>query len=182
MASEVLLGRVEEIGDVDQIDLNRMAALDTTVLFQPVDTVAVRSGWSGDSGVVEGQNYLDEEVVTAYRQVPSEFDWILVTEMVSTELTQPVSDLNRQAIVITAVFVVLVTFITVSWANWFVSPLRRISGALHRVAEGKAMPSIPRSGAREFRSLAVSIDELVIMLGQRTAASKIGRASCRERV
>ncbi len=168
---EAYLGRMEEIGDVDQIDLNRMAALDTTVLFQPVDTVAVRSGLSGDSGVVEGQNYLDEEVVTAYRQVPSEFDWILVTEMVSTEFAQPVSDLNRQAIVITAVFVVLVTFITVSWANWFVSPLRRISGALHRVAEGKAMASIPRSGAREFRSLAVSIDEMVIMLGQRTAAS-----------
>ena len=168
---EAYLRQMKEIGDVDQIDLNRMAALDTTVLFQPVDTVAVRSGLSGESGVVEGQNYLDEEVVTAYRQVPSEFDWILVTEMVGTELTQPVSDLNRQAIVITAVFVVLVTFLAVSWANWFVSPLRRISRALHRVAEGKAMASIPRSGAREFRSLAVSIDEMVIMLGQRTAAS-----------
>lgn len=169
--SEGYLSQVEEIGDVDAIDLNRMASLDTTVLFQPVDTVAVRSGLSGDSGVVEGQNYLDEEVVTAYRQVPSEFDWILVTESGATELAQPVADLNRQAIVITAVFVVLITFIAVSWANWFVSPLRRISGALHRVAEGNAMVAIPRSGAREFRSLAISIDEMVIMLGRRTAAS-----------
>jgi len=168
---EAYLSRVEEIGDVDPIDLNRMAALETTVVFQPVDSVAVRSGLSGETGIVEGQNYLEEEVVTAYRQVPSEFDWLLVTEIGSTELAQPVSDLNRQAVVMTAVFVVLITFIAVSWANWFVSPLRRISSALQRVAEGKAMASIPRSGAREFRSLAVSIDEMVITLGQRTAAS-----------
>jgi class 3 adenylate cyclase len=168
---EEYLSRVEEIGDVDPIDLNRMAALETTVVFQPVDSVAIRSGLSGETGIVEGQNYLEEEVVTAYRQVPSEFDWLLVTEFGSTELAQPVSDLNRQAIVMTAVFVVLVTFIAVSWANWFVSPLRRISSALQRVVEGKAMASIHRSGAREFRSLAVSIDEMVITLGQRTAAS-----------
>ena len=168
---EAYLSRVEEIGDVEAIDLNRMASLGTTVLFQPVDTVAVRSGLSGDTGVEEGQNYLNDDVVTAYSQVPSEFDWLLVTEISSTEFSQPVSDLNREAVVITAVFVVLITFLAVSWANVFVSPLRRISGALQRVAEGNAMVSIPRSGAREFRSLAVSIDEMVVMLGQRTAAS-----------
>jgi class 3 adenylate cyclase len=162
---------VEEIGDVDDIDLSRMEALDTTVLFQPIDTEAVRSGLSGGEGVVDGTNYLDEEVVTEYRQIGSDFGWLLVTEVGRAELSQPVSDLNRQAIVITAVFVVLITFIAVSWANWFVSPLRRISAGLQRVAEGSATVSIPRSGAREFRSLAASIDEMVVMLGRRTAAS-----------
>jgi class 3 adenylate cyclase len=165
------LARVEEIGEVDDIDLNRMAALDTTVLFQSVDTEAVRSGLSGEDGVVEGENYLDEEVVTAYKPVPSEFDWLLVTEIGAVELSQPVADLNRQAIVMTAVFVVLITFLAVSWANWFVSPLRRISAALHRVAEGNTLVSIPQSGAREFRSLAASIDDMVIMLDRRIAAS-----------
>jgi class 3 adenylate cyclase len=148
-----------------------MEALDTTVLFQPIDTEAVRSGLSGGEGVVDGTNYLDEEVVTEYRQIGSDFGWLLVTEVGRAELSQPVSDLNRQAIVITAVFVVLITFIAVSWANWFVSPLRRISAGLQRVAEGSATVSIPRSGAREFRSLAASIDEMVVMLGRRTAAS-----------
>lgn len=165
------LDRVAEIGDIDDIDLNRMAALNTTVLFQPIDTEAVRSGLSGAEGVVEGDNYLDEEVVTAYRQVPSEFDWLLVTEVGRRELAQPVSDLNRQAVVLTAVFVVLVTFIAVAWADWFVGPLRRISAALQHVAEGGASVSIPQSGAREFRSLAASIDEMVIMLDRRTTAS-----------
>ena len=165
------LSRVEEIGDVDSIDLNRMAALDTTVLFQSVDTEAVRAGLSGEEGVVEGVNYLDEEVVTAYEPLPSEFGWLLVTEVGRAELLQPVSDLNRQAVVITAIFVVLITFLAVSWANWFVSPLRRISAALHRVAEGSSLVSVPQSGAREFRRLAVSIDDMVTMLDRRTAAS-----------
>jgi class 3 adenylate cyclase len=163
--------RVEEIGDVDDVDLSRMRAFDTTVLFQPVDTEAVRSGLSGGEGLVDGTNYLGEEVVTEYRQIGSDFGWLLVTEVGRAELSQPVSDLNRQAVVITAVFVVLITFIAVGWANWFVSPLRRISAGLQRVADGSPTVSIPRSGAREFRSLAASIDEMVVMLGRRTAAS-----------
>lgn len=163
--------RVKEIGDVDDVDLNRMAALDTTVLFQSIDTEAVRSGLSGAEGVVDGTNYLEEEVVTAYRQVDSNFGWLLVAEATRAELSQPVSELNRQGIVITAVFVVLITFIAVSWANWFVSPLRRISAGLQRVAEGSTLVSIPQSGAREFRSLAASIDEMIVLLASRTAAS-----------
>lgn len=168
---DAYLVRVQEIGEVDDIDLNRMAALDTTVLFQSVDTEAVRSGLSGEDGVVEGENYLGEEVVTAYQPLPSEFGWLLVTEVGAVELAQPAADLQRQAIVITAVFVVLVTFLAVTWANWFVSPLRRISAALHRVAEGTTLVSIPQSGAREFRSLAASIDDMVIMLDRRIDAS-----------
>jgi class 3 adenylate cyclase len=148
-----------------------MEALDTTVLFQTVDTEAVRSGLSGEEGVVDGTNYLGAEVVTAFRQIGSDFGWLLVTEVGRAELSQPVSDLNRKAIVMTAVFVVLITFISVSWANWFVSPLRRISAGLQRLADGSATVSIPQSGAREFRSLAASIDEMVVMLGRRTAAS-----------
>jgi class 3 adenylate cyclase len=165
------LVRVEEIGDVDDIDLSRMAALDTTVVFQSIDTEAVRSGLSGNEGVVEGTNYLGEEVVTEFRQIGSDFGWLLVTEIERAELSQPVTNLNRQAVVITAVFVVLITFIAVSWANWFVSPLRRISAGLQRVADGSATVSIPQSGAREFRSLSASIDEMIVMLGRRTAAS-----------
>lgn len=165
------LKRVEEIGEVDAIDLNRMAALDTTVLFQSVDTEAVRKGLAGEEGIVEGMNYLDQEVVTAYQPLPSRFDWLLVTEMGRTEIGQPAADLNRQATVTTAVFVVVITFLAVTWANWFVSPLRRISAALQRVAEGSTAVSIPQTGAREFRKLAISIDNMVVMLGSRIAAS-----------
>jgi len=168
---ERYLVEVESEGESEAIDLNRMAALETTVLFQEVDNPAIRSGLAGEEGLVDGTNYLGREVKTAYGQVEGGFGWVVVAEQEREELGQPSSDLTRDALVVTAIFIVVVTFVAVGWANLFVSPLRSVSAALVRVSDGSTFTAIPRRGAREFRQLAASIDDMVVVLAQRTGAA-----------
>jgi class 3 adenylate cyclase len=163
--------QVEATGGTDEVDLNRMRALETSVLFQEVDSPAIRSALAGEEGVVDGSNYLDQEVVTSYRQLPDAFGWVIVSEEEREEFEQPISDFNREATVLAAVFIVLLTFVAVAWSNWFVTPLRAISAGLERVSDGSPFAAIPRRGAREFRALAASIDDMVVVLARRTGAA-----------
>jgi class 3 adenylate cyclase len=167
-APEAYVAQVEAIGNTEQIDLNRMEALNTTVLFQEVDSPAIRSALAGEDDIVEGTNYLDQDVVTAYQQLPDTLGWVVVAEVGRSELTQPAVDLTNEATVVAAVFIVLITFLAVAWSNVFVGPLRSISAALQRVSGGSPFMSVPRRGTREFRQLAASIDDMVIVLAQRT--------------
>jgi class 3 adenylate cyclase len=162
------LERVEEIGDVDEVDLSRMEALDTTVLFQEVDTEAVRDAFDGGSEFVEGTNYLDEEVYSFYSTIESEsFDWVVIAEASRSEIDEPLVAFIRDSLVLTAVFVVIITFAAVAWANSFVRPLQIISAALVRIREGDEDVSVPATGALEFRSLADSLDHMVGELDRR---------------
>ena len=162
------LERVEDLGEVDDVDLSRMDALDTTVLFQEVDTAAVRDALEGNSGIVEDTNYLGQEVYSVY--APAEFGsvgWVLVAEAERSEVDEPLVAFVRDSLVVTAVFVVIITFVAVAWANRFVSPLQIISAALAKIRDGDDDVSVPATGAREFRALANALDHMVGELDRR---------------
>jgi class 3 adenylate cyclase len=139
-----------------------MEALDTTVLFQEADSKAVRAALDGQSGFLTNTSYLGEEVYTAYAPLGSgPFGWVMLVEQSKAEVDEPLLDYLRGTLIITAVFVVALTFLAVAWANSFVNPLRAITAALSRIREGHLETEVPSGGAREFRALSASLNAMV---------------------
>lgn len=167
------LARVDEIAAATAGEQSQMRALNTTVLFQEVDTTAVRSLLQGNSGVVEGTNYLGEEVYSAFQPLDAElFGWSIVVEQERSEVDAPVTEYVRGNVLLTSVIVVALTFFAGAWAAVFVRPLGMMTAALQRIQDGSVDIAIPSSGATEFRALSRDLNAMVADLaGRRQAVS-----------
>ena len=162
---------VDDLGLATAEEQNQMRALGTTVLFQDVDSTAVRAALQGNSGFVSDTSYLGEEVYTAYQPLESEaFDWVILVEQERAEVDAPVSDYVRGNVLLTTVIVVALTFFAVAWASSFVNPLRAISSALQRIKDGSDNTEVPSRGAREFRVLSGHLNAMVENLASRKQA------------
>jgi class 3 adenylate cyclase len=158
---------VEQQSEISELELSaldrrRAVSLGTTALLQEIDGPAVDAALAGDEGRIESTNYLGDEVYTAYQPLDiPDVDWVLVAEQERSEVDEPITDLTRDAFVLTAVFVVGLTFLIVIWANVFVSPLRRISNVIERIRRDELDTPVPSGGAREFGELASSFNQMV---------------------
>lgn len=168
---EAYLLQVEEAGGVSAENLRRMEELGTTVVFQPVDNDSVRSGFDGESGVVETTNYLGEVVFSAHSPIaPGVFDWVLLVEQEVDEANQAFSDYLQSILTITVVFVVALTFAAVWWAGRLVAPLRSMAAALRSTRKDEVITPAPVMGVTEFRQLAGDLNEMVTSLAERKEA------------
>ena len=162
---------VDELGLSTVEEQNQMRALGTTVLFQDVDSTAVRAALQGESGFVSDVSYLGEDVYTAYQPLASQaFDWVILAEQERTEVDSPLTEYVRSNVLLTTVIVVALTFFAVAWATSFVNPVRAISSALQRIQDGSDETSVPCSGAREFRILSGHLNAMVVNLASRREA------------
>ncbi|MDJ0791138.1 MAG: adenylate/guanylate cyclase domain-containing protein [Acidimicrobiia bacterium] len=159
---DAYFARIDEVGTTPDIDRARMESLGTTVVFQPVDNEAVRSGLEGDTDISTVTNYLGREVYSAYAPIaPDSFDWVLLVEQEVAEAEEPLADYIRSSLTITVVFMVLLTFAAVAWASSLVAPLRRMGAALHSARVDAEPRPIPVTGVTEFRRLAERLNSMV---------------------
>ena len=148
-----------------------MRSLGTTVLFQDVDSTAVRAALEGETGFVSDTSYLGAEVYTAYQPLETDMlDWAILAEQEQTEVDAPVRDYVRGNVLLTTVIVVAITFFAVAWASSFVNPLRAMSSALKRIRDSREAVDVPSSGASEFRVLAGHLNAMVENLAGRKRA------------
>jgi class 3 adenylate cyclase len=168
---EAYLARVEEIGTATAEERNQMAALGTTVLFQDVDSPAVRAALRGESGIASDTSYLGEEVYTAYQPLDSDaYRWAILVQQDRAAVDKSVNDYVRASLLLTTVVVIALTFFAVAWASSFVNPLRAMSAALARIKDGDDHTTVPSGGAREFRALAGHLSAMVDDLSKRKHA------------
>jgi class 3 adenylate cyclase len=168
---DAYLTRVDELGAATSQEQAQMETLGTTVLFQEADSKAVRAALDGESGFLRNTSYLGEEVYTAYAPVGSgPFGWVMMVEQSTAEVDEPLLDYIRGTLIITAVFVLALTFLAVAWANSFVNPLRAITAALQRIRDGHLDTEVPSRGAREFRSLSAGLNAMVENLARQKRA------------
>lgn len=152
---------VEQQDEATPLDRVRAEAFGTTVLLQEIDGGPLDAALAGETGRTESVNYLNKRVYTAYQPVEiPDLEWALLAEQHRNEVDAPVTDLTREAAILTAVFVAGLTFLAVIWANGFVSPLRRISEVIQRIRREELDTPVPSAGAAEFRELAVSFNQM----------------------
>ncbi len=180
--------QVTEAGAATDDEIRSMQFFDTTVLFQPVDRRQVDSVFAepfvGDN-VIESTNYLDNDVLADRRTVDIEgLDWAVFTEADIDSVRSPIDDFIRNLLVTIAVFIVVVTFLAVRWADRLLQPVRIISDRLRAARDGDddvSRVELPESSADEFVELAHDIDTMLATLQHRTAVAR-ARADERRRV
>ncbi len=160
--------RIDERALTEQDDRDRMESLDTTILFQEVDTEASRAASSTESGRSTDLSYQGREVVTAYQPlaIPGA-GWSLLAEQETAEADAAVNSYRRESTIVLVVFVVGLTFLMVAWANSFVNPIRAMSAALLWTKEKRIAAEVPAGGVREFRELADGLTQMVADLAGR---------------
>jgi class 3 adenylate cyclase len=177
--------RVREAGTATDEEIRSMELFDTTVLFQPVDYRQVDDAFAGRTGVDEGSNYLGEDVLQNRRVVEVEgLDWAVFADAPVDEIMAPIDDFVRNLLVAIAVFIVVVTFLAVRWADRLLEPLRIIAARLRSIRAGGEVSDrteLPRGSAEEFVELNDDIDLMLATLRERTETAR-HRADERRRV
>ncbi len=168
--------RVESAGTATDDEMRSMRFFDTTVLFQSLDYRVVEQAFEGSSNVDEQTNYLGEQVLSDSRALDIDgLEWAVFTQASVEAIRAPIHDFTRNLLVTIAVFIVVVTFVAVRWADRLLEPLRVVSTRLRLIRDGREIadgPELPRGSADEFVELADDIDKMLVTLHQRTARAR----------
>ena len=153
-----------------------MQFFDMTVLFQQIDYRQVDAAFAGGEGVQEVTNYLGRDVLSDAQLLDIEgLDWAVFVEAELSKVYAPIDEFTRNLLVAIAVFIVVVTFIAVRWADRLLEPLRLISVRLRAIrdrGEDAERTELPASSAAEFVELADDIDTMLVTLHGRAAAGR----------
>jgi class 3 adenylate cyclase len=173
--------QVEAARTATDEEIRSMRFFDTTALFQRID--ALRVGAIFDDGSVadgsvaeETTGYLGQEVLSDARRVAiDDLEWAVVAEAELAVIRQPITDFTRNLLVTIAVFIVVVTFLAVRWADRLLEPLRLISARLRTIRDGgdaSERTELPDGSAGEFVELAGDIDTMLDTLRLRTETAR----------
>ena len=168
--------QVEAAGTATDEELRSMGVFDTTVLFQSIDFRVVEAAMDEPSDVDVVTNYLGDEVMSGSRVVALEgLDWLVFAQAELAAIRSPIDDFVRNLLVAIAVFIVVVTFVAVRWADRLLEPLRVVSTRLRAIRdrdEAGDRPELPKGSADEFVELADDIDTMLVTLHERTARAR----------
>ena len=168
--------QVEAAGTATEEELQSMRFFDTTVLFQPIDYRVVEEALDGSSSVDQQTNYLGAEVLSDSRALDIDgLEWVVFTQADVATIRAPINDFTRNLLVAIAVFIVIVTFVAVRWADRLLEPLRVVSTRLRMIRDGREVADhqkLPSGSADEFVELADDIDMMLVTLRKRTARAR----------
>jgi class 3 adenylate cyclase len=168
--------QVEAAGTATDEELRSMRVFGTTVLFQSIDFRVVEAAMDEPSDVDVVTNYLGDEVMSGSRVVALEgLDWLVFAQAELAAIRSPIDDFVRNLLVAIAVFIVVVTFVAVRWADRLLEPLRVVSTRLRAIRdrdEAGDRPELPKGSADEFVELADDIDTMLVTLHERTARAR----------
>lgn len=167
------LETVAAAGTASESELASMDALDTTVNFQRVTDIGTLADvGDGASGPVEQTSYLDLPVIAELRRLDvSGVDWFVATQVSQSEVDAPLDQFRSAVTVAVAVFVVVITFLTVAWASRLFQPVRSISERLRRMHDNEPDLDIEMSAGtpQDLIDLASHIDGMIVALRRREA-------------
>ncbi|MDH4077125.1 MAG: adenylate/guanylate cyclase domain-containing protein [Acidimicrobiia bacterium] len=151
----------------------RMTATGTTALVQTVNRRVLAAASNGP-GVTATVNYQGLDVVTSFRPLQIDgVDWVVFTDVGADESALPVEGYARDLLFAIAIFVVVVTFIVVRWAEKIIAPVRIIAGRLRVVRSGSVAADteleLPSTCPDEYLAMSHIIDDMLRQLDDRQA-------------
>lgn len=172
----VFFEEVEAAGTADADEIRSMQVLGMTVLFQPIDYRQVDAAFAGETSVDQVTNYLGHEVISTSVLLDIDgVEWSVFAEADVADVEAPIDEFNRNLLIAIAVFIVVVTFIAVRWADRLLEPLRVVSTRLRAIRDGRddtQRTELPARSAAEFVRLSDDIDTMIATLQRRTDAAR----------
>lgn len=132
-----------------------------TTLVQPVATDSAKFAQEGQRGTLIGGDYLGNETLQAYGpvDVPG-LRWGVVAKIDTSEAFAPVSEFTRHLVLSTTVIVFVVCIAAMSWARWFVRPIRRLESGARHISSGEYGTTVPVVSRDEFGDLTAAFNDM----------------------
>ncbi|MDG2040311.1 MAG: cache domain-containing protein, partial [Ilumatobacter sp.] len=146
-------------GLIDDSDRALIEAIGTTVLTQSVPDGTADAGFEGDESVRSTSNVTGTPVLSITVPVVSDLvDWFVVAEVNSRVAGRGLDDFQELLIVGAAIFVVLLAFAAVAWANGIVRPIRYVSDRISRQGRSEDVIQVPPQTPVEIQQLSSRLE------------------------
>lgn len=141
----------------------------TTVLFQPVVSSSVTAALEEQSGTNVARNYLGESVLSSYGPLEiSGLDWVIVSEISDKEAFQPIRKLQRNILVWGVVLILVVAFLAMALARFFVRPIEKLTHGAQSLASGESDTHVDLESDDEFGELAECFNSMAGSIKSKT--------------
>lgn len=157
----------QESGLLSEDERAVIEAAGTTVLTQPVIDATFDAGEDGDDEVALRSSLTGVDVASVIAPVPSDdVTWYVAAEVSIESAEEESNDFRNVLIVGVAIFIVIITFFAVAWANRIMSPVRMISERLGSAGRHQDTLDIPERSPVELQNLASSFESMAATLDQ----------------
>lgn len=141
----------------------------TTVLFQPIVSSSVNAALEDKSGTNVTTNYLGEPVLSSYGPLQiSGLDWVIVSEINESEAFQPIRQLQRNILVWGVVLILVVAFLAMALARFFVRPIEKLTQGAQSLASGESDTHVDLESDDEFGELAECFNSMAGSIKNKT--------------
>ncbi len=132
-----------------------------SVMLQPINTPAVTSALSGQSGVATAKSYLGPTALVAYAplSLPG-LNWVIVAKINKSEAFAPVNAFARNIALSTGAIVLAVCLLSMLFSRILTRPVKKLVAAVQRVSGGELGVTVPVTSRDEFGELASSFNDM----------------------
>lgn len=183
---EQFLDAAEEAGNLDEEERLVIEARGTTVLTLRTDESSTIAAKEADESIGERQSIGGSDVFSTIAPLEaSGLPWLVIAEIDVTVAESDIDDFRDLLIVGVAIFMVLLAFAAVYWANGIVRPIRQISDRLataddaglgERLGVDPKPLDVPDRSPIEFHRLATSFESMAAGLRNQRAHVAAARA------
>ena len=139
---------------VPESTIRAIEALNSTILYLPVNTVGVDRAFHNESGVARYLDYRGVPVLSAYAPLEvAGLRWAVTAKQDAAEALAPVANLRRQLLAAAALAAVALTLFALACASVFIRPIRRILAAMDSYRDNRDGDRVPVTSADEFGDL-----------------------------
>jgi|GEM_PF-124251 len=143
--------------------------LDTSILLQPVNNQAVQSAIGGVSQTTIVDDYRGISVLSSSAPLKIKgLKWGILAQMNRSEALEPVSALQTYLIILAAIVILLMTWLSNLIAQNFVKPIQALINAASQLKEGKEKVEVKVNSQDEFGELGQAFNSMVQDLGTRS--------------
>ena len=133
----------------------------TTVLVQPVGTIATEAAQRGETGTTIATDYLGHRALQAYAPVNIKgLNWVVVASVDSDEAFAPERNFAHRLVRSTVLLIFIACIAAMLWSRLFVRPIRRLEEGAERISTGNYDSEIPVTTGDEFGDLTVAFNEM----------------------
>ena len=146
---------------------NLIEKLNTTVLFQRINSFPVREALLGREGTQLTTDHYNRPIIASYQPLTLEtLQWALVTEIEQAEAYAPIYDFQNTLLIAVVVMMTLCTFAALVIANNFLRPVKQVIEGTRQVSNGEYATQLKIEHNDELGELAQGFNRLAETISQ----------------
>ncbi len=166
----------EQSGLLSATAREEIEAVGTTVLIQPAVGATVIDAETGDDSVEERPSMTGGTVFSTVSRLPFDgVEWYTASEAGPEAAEDAIATFRDILIVGASLFVILIAFLAVAWADRLMRPVRAISERLATIDDDHTPLVIPDQSPVEMHRLAASFDSMVRTLDEQQVSLAVAR-------